>query len=634
MQKYIFGILLLITAAGKVLAGDIKYPFFSIKPEMLAHADVVVRLEEVQFEILSANKAVMKVHQVITIINEKAKNQASLVLGYDRDCKINYIKGYVYNQFGMETDRVKSSDIKDRSWVSGYSLYEDGRCKQVIINTLEYPVTVEYEYELEYSNRPSYPQWQPLSNYNVSAEESSFSVICNDKNTFRYKEKNLQQPVEIVQKDKKQIYTWKAKNLTAQVAEALAPEIDEFTPTVFTSAASISYEDFNSNFTSWEDLAKWRLYLIKDRQELPAETQAKIKELVRNIPEEKDKIKAIYEYLQSHTRYVGIQIGIGGWQPFPAEYVDKYGYGDCKALVNYTLALLKIVGIDSYYTLVNAGKYASDIPSDFPCETFNHIILCVPCKKDTIWLECTSQTAPFGFQGNFTDDRNVLVVNPAGSKLVRTHAYSLKENLLTRTATVDINQSFTADAKVYSNYHGLKYEKVEELLEMTIEEQKRELAKTIDLTGFEIYNVAYQKKKDIIPWAGEELFLHIPRYASSSGNRLFIPLNLMDKQTYIPEKLENRTRDILFHRYECDIDTIVYLIPLGYQPEHIPDNIHLKSVFGEYSAQTFFKDGKVVYIRSNALFKGRYPASAYNDLIDFCKKVAKADREKAVFIKQ
>jgi len=180
----------------------------------------------------------------------------------------------------------------------------------------------------------------------------------------------------------------------------------------------------------------------------------------------------------------------------------------------------------------------------------------------------------------------------------------------------------------------LKYEDVDKLLDMVVEEQKRELAKTIDLPGFDIYNIAYQRKKNILPWAGEKLSLHIPSYASISGNRLFVPLNLMDKETYIPEKLENRTSDILFRHDDCNMDTIEYSVPPDYQPEHIPDSVHLKSVFGEYSARTFLKEGKLVYIRSYAIFKGRYPATTYNELIDFCKKIAKADREKAIFIRQ
>ena len=98
---------------------------------------------------------------------------------------------------------------------------------------------------------------------------------------------------------------------------------------------------------------------------------------------------------------------LGGLQPFDAKTVFETGCGDCKALSNYMFSLLKLIGVRSYPAIVSSGTYIEPIFLEFPnFQQFDHAILCVPHLKDTIWLECTNQKIPFGFLGDFTDDRH------------------------------------------------------------------------------------------------------------------------------------------------------------------------------------------------------------------------------------
>jgi transglutaminase-like putative cysteine protease len=137
---------------------------------------------------------------------------------------------------------------------------------------------------------------------------------------------------------------------------------------------------------SWKDFGKFVYSLKVGRDQLPDNIKQTVHQLADGLTDPKQKISRLYEYMQKNTRYVGIQLGIGGWQPFDAKYVATNGYGDCKALVNYMYSLLKEAGINSYYTLVRAGKYANYITTEFPSQQFNHVILCVPLQKDTVRL--------------------------------------------------------------------------------------------------------------------------------------------------------------------------------------------------------------------------------------------------------
>ena len=127
--------------------------------------------------------------------------------------------------------------------------------------------------------------------------------------------------------------------------------------------------------------------------DLPEETKIKIKNLVGN---EKDPLKIaeiVYKYMQEKTRYVSIQEGIGGWKPMLAKDVDKLGYGDCKALTNYTRALLDAVGVVSYYTRLYGETDKKEIYADIVSFQSNHVILAIPDKSNYVWLECTNQTS-------------------------------------------------------------------------------------------------------------------------------------------------------------------------------------------------------------------------------------------------
>lgn len=81
-----------------------------------------------------------------------------------------------------------------------------------------------------------------------------------------------------------------------------------------------------------------------------------------------------------------------------AKDVDRLGYGDCKALTNYTRALPQVVGVPSYYTIIYGDRQRRDLHQDFVSMQGNHAILAVPVKDQIYWLECTSQVHPFGFK--------------------------------------------------------------------------------------------------------------------------------------------------------------------------------------------------------------------------------------------
>jgi hypothetical protein len=628
-----FSFLLAICSFARVSAGDGNYAVTSIPAKLTANANAVQRMEEITFTIKSISETTKKTRYAITILNEKGKRYAKAHVFYDKLVKVNSLQGAVYDAQGKLVSKLKKSDIQDVSAVSDISLFEDDRMKVAGFAYTEYPYTVEFEYETTSRNTLFYPAWTPQGAEHYSAEHSKFTVIVPKNLKLRYKEVNITQKVITTTSGDNTIYTWQIADLPAFEAEPLSVPAISLLPIVYMAPSEFEVDGYRGNMSSWQDLGKWQNQLNAGRDVIPEAVKQKIQQLTAGETDKVKKVKKVYEYLQANTRYVSIQLGIGGWQPFEASLVADKGYGDCKALSNYTKAMLKSIGIESHYAIIKAGKDEPDINIDFPSSQFNHVILCVPIQKDTVWLECTSQTNPFGYMGGFTGNRHALLVTPEGGKIVKTPTYSAKDNLQQRKAEVSISAQGDATVDVTTLYTSQKQDFLSQMIyAYSPDEQKKWLYKTINIPSFEINSFNYSHSKERMPAVTEKISLNIRKCASKSGSRLFLTPNMLSVENYVPAAIENRRSAVEISMSYIDTDTIRYHLPEGYHPEYLPEVIHYKSAFGEYSASVNAENGVITYIRKVSMNKGTYPATTYNELIEFRKKIVKADKTQIVFV--
>lgn len=631
MKKFNLSLVFLISAFS-LFAGDLKYPVSAIPAELKENVDAVIREDHMRFTILDKNRANLYSHTVITIFNENGNDYASETVLYSKLIKVIDINGFVYNAEGKQIKKLKNSEIYDQSAFDGYSLYSDNRIKAINLTQATYPYTVEIEYEIEYKYLYAIPssQW---GHEKVSYQKASYQLIFPPNLTPRYQLLNIERaPAKAKMEDGKESLTWTFENILPVKTEPYSPG-RELIPKIIAAPSFFEYEGYAGSMNSWQEYGQWISALNKDHDALPEATKQKVRNLTAGLTTTEQKAKAIYEYLQSKTRYVNIQLGIGGLQPFPATTVDETGYGDCKALSNYTVSMLKEAGVQGYYNLIMSGERASTLKKNFPSHQFNHAIVSVPNGKDTLWLECTSQTNPFGYQGTFTEDRWALMITEQGGKLVRTINYTPEQNLQSRTADVILDAAGNGTAKIRTTEKGIQYENDD--LNFTLnnqEKQKKWLERNTDIPNFSINSYSMKEVRDKIPSAIINLDLTLSRYASVSGKRLFISPNLMNKSKIIPPKVTERKTDVVLRNNYLDYDTIKFTVPENLYPEFMPEPVKINSKFGEYSASFQFDAGKATYIRRMKMWKGRYPKETYNDLIEFYKNVSKADNIKLVFL--
>ncbi|SDS81295.1 protein of unknown function [Mucilaginibacter mallensis] len=614
-----------------------NYDASLISKDLLPYARAVVRNEQINVEVKDFDNTVCHVKEAITVLNKNGDRAARIALYHNKSITIRGVKGVIYNSFGTQISKFSESNFEDRGTTDGFSLFEDMRVKHYEPAITDYPYTIEYEYELRYEQSLNIPGWMPNSETGIAVEKSSFNFICKPDFNIRYKEMNMPSGVYISTNANTGLktYAWQVNNLKAIKEEPFDPNPENYLSMVKIAPVKFQYEGIDGSFTNWNELGKWISdKLLKNRQEVSPATAEQIIQMTRGITDPKLKAKKIYEYMQGRTRYVSVQIGIGGYQPFTAGDVDRVNYGDCKALVNYTQALLKVVGIDSYYCTVEANlsrkiSFLSDFAS---MNQGNHIILCLPFKNDTTWCDCTSQTIPFGYLGDFTDDRNVLACTPEGGKLMHTPKYTAENNLEKRKASFVISATGDMTGEMTTTFKGAEYDDRDWVIAQSQVERLKAMQNIYPINNMNIEKLEFSQDKSLDPSTTENIKLKAPEFASTDNGRITFLLNPVH-HIAVPRQVHNRVTNVYINEGYTDEDEITYTLPTGYHLDSEILHRNLDLPFGKYSASMKVDGNQLVYKRKFRLNDGTYPKDTYQDLVDFYQSVADADAHEIILVK-
>jgi hypothetical protein len=609
------------------------YSVSSIPDSLKENAHYVIRDYTKEFELLSVNSGVERIKKVITILDKNGESDAYLAISYDKNSTVSITQILLFDATGKKIRKVKQSEIEDYPAYS-VSLYSDDRIKLFKPGYAEYPYTVEYDYEVKSTNLISYGLWSPVEDYNTSAVHCQLTFICPTSIKPNKKEINISGKTTEINGNKT-IAIWTLSNFKAIEEEPFDISISERLPSVYLMPTELVYDNYKGSACNWKEYGKWAYDLYDGRDVLSDAEKLKISSLLNNITDTILQMKLLFKYMQENTRYVGIQLGIGGFQPFDAKTVFETGYGDCKALSNYMHSLLKFIGIKSYPALVSSGKYIEPILNDFPnFSQFDHVILCIPQISDTIWLECTNQKIPFGFLGDFTDDRDVLLITENGGKFAHTKKYEADENLRSCKSHFSIDSTGTAKCTIETMLQGLQYNNISKLLNSNYDEQKKWLYGNSTLPSLQISNFTITEIKNSLPLAIVNESSISRNFCSFSGKYMLLPLNQSNVQKPVQKMLKTRYSDMLINRSFTDYDTLIYEIPKNYKFESLPQGKTINSNFGYYSCFISVNGNEITYVRRFQIKQGRYKPSEYKDFFEFILSVSKADNIKIMLTKK
>ncbi|MAZ27501.1 MAG: DUF3857 domain-containing protein [Cytophagaceae bacterium] len=614
-----------------VKSQDLQYSILGLTDSISDGVDSVIRDENIIIDVTDASKLVFKTHRVITIFNKSGLGDADAVVLYDNNTQVKDLEARMYDAMGNEIEKVRKRDFKDVSAVSGGTLYSDSRAMYLDYTPTTFPFTLVLDYEYTSKTTGFIAGWSPLANFDSSTQRSTYELLYDPAGEITVKEFNLD-GYNVDKEEKPGYLKYTAKDVMPLEHEYLSPSFYDIAPKVKVMLKSFYLEGVPGDATSWSAFGSWMNdYLIKDSNDLPQATIDHIRALTADLNDDMDKARVVYKYLQDKVRYISVQIEIGGWKPMKASEVDRLSYGDCKALTNYTKNLLDAVGVQSYYTILYAGGQKKSLDKDLVGIQGNHAILALPSgENEFTFLECTSQEMPFGYLGDFTDDRDVLIVTPSGGQMVHTTVYDVDDNIVKTVVDATMDEEGLLMAHLDRDSYGVSFG---DHLGLTHLDQK-DLNDNYHhewnmLTGLLVNNIGldYDDEEAVF---NELVEFEVPQYASSINGDIILRPNIFTSGTeMIPPRYSHRKHAFKIEREKQSQQEFNFTLPQGYVIESLPGIVELKTRFGEYKVQmTQDSPNSLKYTRTLILRDGEFTPDLYDEYRSFWKQVARYDNQK------
>lgn len=587
------------------------------------HSNAYSIVQDASTEVIctSPTNAVRKERKVIQILDEKGKAEASFACLCDQSTTLNKFSGEVQDSQGKVIRKIKKSELQ----ITGYSseLATDNYFYYFNYTPPQYPITITYEWEMKCNDGLIvFPFFLPQDSYNQSVVQASYRIQTPAESPSLYHALHIDAKVN---QQKTPEGAWltevNVKSLPAVRKEPYGPDMYDLLPRIIFVPEHFSWAGTQGSMKSWQTYGQWQYQLLEGRSELPPALKEELHKLTASCNSPYEKVAAIYQYLGKTTRYVSIQLGIGGLQPIPAANVHRTGFGDCKGLSNYMRAMLAEVGIPSFYTVIST--YHKKLLPDFASvNQMNHVILQVPLPGDTLWLECTNPDIPLGYIHHSIAGHDALTIKEDGGHLCRLPAYPDSLNRLLNRASVDLSAGGEAQIKVKQSSFLLQYEDNISLKNMESTKQIDALRSDISLQQATVSDIQLTELKSKEPQLDVSYTINTTQYGNRTGKRLFIPANIFHKSFPTVDNKEKRTQDLqLIYGYQ-DVDSICIHLPEGYEIESLPRTSELKKHFGEFQSSIKCQDKDIHVTQRLLLRQGVYSPEVYAEFAAFMKEVA------------
>lgn len=437
------------------------------------------------------------------------------------------------------------------------------------------------------------PKWAEVEPVEVNFEgyEIEKTVTHGEITTYRYRFSNLDTPSD----------------------DENAPGSLLYLPHILLLTKSYEYNAVKVPvLASTDDLYAWYYTLTQQLGNNTGEISAKVTELTAGLSTDKEKIEAIYYWVQDNIKYIAFENGLAAFKPEDADKVFYNRYGDCKGMANLTKTMLKLAGFDARLTWIGTNKipYTYDIPS---LAVDNHMICTVYAKGKQYILDPTEKYNPLGHNAERIQGKQILIENGAKYN-IDTVAIEAIDNYLNESRLTFKITDNQLSGKGFSKISGeYKKDLFNYIYNLTSEDVDKFLQAVVSgSSNPDNFKIGEYSKFDRNVPLTISYDVKLDNHINTFDNEMYLDLDFK-KEFKDMELKEEREIPYDFGRKAFNRTVAEILLPKGYKVNYLPKPFHFENDYFKFDLKYEIKSGKIIYTKEIKLFKNTLPVSAFSE---------------------
>jgi hypothetical protein len=609
--------------------------------------DAVLLLSQKDVMVFSVDKIKRHVREAYKILRPGGRERGTVYVSFNPQRKVTSLHGWCIPVQGKDVE-VKDKDAAEVSLsTEGGDLISDTKYKVLRIPAPDPGNIVGYEYEVE--EQPIFLQDIWYFQEGDPVRESHYTLQL--PTGWEYKASWLNHDEIKPTQSGANFWQWTVSDVKGIRHEPLMPPFSgiegQMIVSLFTSSGGPA---LNAN-ADWAAMGKWYFNLADERVGGSPAIKQRVVELTASNTTSLQKMQAIGKFVQHDIRYVAILLGIGGLQPHAAPDVFSHRYGDCKDKATLVRSMLREIGVESYFVVINAER--GSVTRDMPAHNgFNHVITAIKLPNDfsdpsvvatlthpklgkLLFFDPTNDLIPFGQLPGYLQANYGLLVTPDGGELIELPQQPSAMNSIRRTAKLTLDPAGTLKGEVKETRLGERASSERGRLRAVTKDTDR--IKPIEellagsLSTFQITHASVVNFQQTDQPFGFNYSFVSNNYAKSAGNLLLVrPRVLGVKGMGFLETKEPRRFAIELEEPTQDTDTFEITIPPGYVVDDVPPAVDADFGFASYHAKTVVTGNVVGYTRTFEVKELSVPVDQAEQLRKFYRIIAGDERNTVV----